>query len=75
MGTVKDRKRKDVTEMEEIERWQESTEELYKKNLNVPDNHNGMVTHLELDILECEVKWALGNIITNKANGNDRIPV
>ena len=63
MGTIKDRKRKDMRETEEIKRWQEHTEELYKKNLNVPDNHNGVLTHLEPDILECEVKWALESII------------
>ena len=56
-------------------RWQEYTEELYKKDLHDPDNHNGMITHVEPDILECEVKWALGNITTNKASGSDRIPV
>ena len=75
MGTVKDRKRKDVTEMEEIERWQESTEELYKKNLNVPDNHNGVLTHLEPVILDCDIKWALGSITMNKASGSDGILV
>ena len=75
MGTVKDRKRKDVTEMEEIERWRESTEELYKKNLNVPDNHNGVLTHLEPVILDCDIKWALGSITMNKASGSDGILV
>ena len=75
MGTVKDRKRKDVTEMEEIERWQESTEELYKKNLNVPDNQNGVLTHLEPVILDCDIKWALGSITMNKASGSDGILV
>ena len=70
MGTVKDRNSKELTEAEEIKKgWQEYTEELYKKGLNDPDNHNSMITHLESDILECEVKWALGNITTNKASG------
>ena len=65
----------DLTETENIKkRWQEYTEELYKKDLHDPDNHNGVVTHLEPDILECEVKWALGSITMNKANGGDRIP-
>jgi len=66
MGPVKNRNSKDLTEAEEIKRWQEYTE-LYKKGLNDPDNYNGVVTHLEPDILECEVKWALGSITTNKA--------
>ena len=67
MGTIKDRNSKDLTEAEEIKRrWQEYTEELYKKDLNDLDNHNGVVTHLEADILECEVKWALGSITMNK---------
>jgi len=66
----------DLTEAEDIKkRWQEYTEELYKKDLHDPDNHNGMITHLEPDILECEVKWALGSIITNKAIGGDGILV
>ena len=66
----------DQTEAEDIKkRWQEYTEELYKKNLHDPDNHDGVITHLEPDILECEVKWALESITTNKANGGDRIPV
>ena len=56
-------------------RWQEYTEELYKKDLQDPDNHDGVITHLEPDIMECEVKWALGNIIMNKASGGDGIPV
>ena len=65
----------DLTEAEEIKkRWQEYTEELYKKGLNDPDNHNSMITHLEPDILECEVKWTLGNITTNRASGDDGIP-
>ena len=66
----------DITEAEDImKRWQGYTEELYKKDLHDPDNHNGVITHLEPDILECEVKWTLENIITNKANGGDGIPV
>ena len=65
----------DLTEAEDIKkRWQEYTEELYKKDLNDPDNHNGVITHLEPDILEYEVKWALGSITTNKASGGDGIP-
>ena len=65
----------DLTEPEDIEkRWQEYTEELYKKDLHDPDNHCGLITHLEPDILECEVKWALGSITTNKASRGDRIP-
>ena len=65
----------DLTEAEDIKkRWQEYTEELYKKDLHVPDNHNGVTTHLQPDILECEVKWALGSITTNKASGRDGIP-
>ena len=66
----------DLTEAEDIKKkWQESTEELYKKDLHDPDNHNGLITHLESDILECEVKWALGSIPMNKASGGDGIPV
>ena len=66
----------DLTEAEDIKRqWQEDTEELYKKDLHDPDNHNGVITHLEPDILECEVKWALGSITMSKAGGGDRIPV
>ena len=66
----------DLTEAEDIkQRWQEYTEELYKKDLHDPDNHNGVITHLEPDILEWEVKWALGTITTNKASGGDGIPV
>ena len=76
MSTIKDRNGKDLREAEQIKkRWQEYTEELYKKGLNDPDNQDGVVTHLEPDILECEVKWALGNITTNKASGDDGIPV
>ena len=75
MGTVKDRNGMDLTEAEDIKkRRQEYTEELYKKILNDPDNHDGMVTHLESDILECEVKWDLGSLTTKKAQGGDRIP-
>ena len=75
MGSIKERNGKDLTEAEDIKkRWQECTEELYKKDLNDPDNHNGVVTQLEPDILECEVKWALGSITTNKASGGDGIP-
>ena len=66
----------DLTDAEDIKkRWQEYTEELYKKDLHDPDNQNGMITHLEPDILECEVKWTLGNITTTKASGSDGIPV
>ena len=76
MGTVKDRIVMDLTEAEDIEkRWQEYTEELYKKDLHDPGNHDGTITHLEPDILECKVKWALGNITINKASGGDGIPV
>ena len=66
----------DLTEAEDIKnRWQEYTEELYKKDLHAQDNHNGVITHLEPDILECEVKWALESITTNKASGGDGIPI
>ena len=76
MGTIKDRNGMDLTEAEHIKkRWQEYTEELYKKDLNIPDNYNDMITHLESDILECKVKWALGNITTNKVSGGDGIRV
>ena len=76
MGTIKDRKCVDLTEAEDIKkRWQEYTEELYKKDLHDPDNHDGMITHLEPDILEYEVKWALGSIAMNKASGGDGIAV
>ena len=75
-GSIKDRNGMDLTEAEGIKkRWQEYTEELYKKELHGPDNHDGVVTDLEPDILECEVKWALESITTNKASGGDRIPV
>ena len=74
MGTIKDRNGMGLTEEEGIKKkWQEYTKKLYKKGLNDPDNHNG-VTHLEQDILECEVKWALGSIIMNKASESDGIP-
>ena len=76
MGTINYRNSMDLTETEDIKkRWQEHTEELYKKDLNDPDNHDGMITHLEADILECEVKWALGSINMNKASGGDGISV
>ena len=75
MGTIKDRNRIDLTEAEDIKRWQEYTEELYKKDLHDPDNHHGVITDLEPDILECEVKWALESIPMNKASGGDGIPV
>ena len=75
MGSIKERNGKDLTEAEDIKkRWQECTEELYKKDLNDPDNHNGVVTQLEPDILECEVKWTLGSITKNKASGGDGLP-
>ena len=76
IGSIKDRNGMDLTEADDIKkRWQEYTEELYKKELHDPDNHDGMITHLEPDILECEVKWALESITTNKASGDDGIPV
>ena len=76
MGFIKDRNGMDLTEAEDIKkRWQEYTEELNKKGLHDPDNHKGVITHLEPDILECEVKWALGSITKNKASGGDGIPV
>ena len=78
IGSIKDRNAMDLTEAEDIKkRWQEYTEELYKKELQDPDNHDGVITHthLEPDILECEVKWALESITTNKASGGDGIPV
>ena len=75
MGSIKDRNGMDLTEADNIKkRWQEYTEELYKKDLHNPDNHDGVITHLEPDILECEVKWALRSITTNKASGGDGIP-
>ena len=76
MSSIKDRNGMVLTEAEDIKkRWQEYTEELYKKDLHDPDNHDGVISHLEPDILECEVKWALGSITMNKASGHDRIPV
>ena len=76
MGSIKDRNGLDLTEAEDIKkRWQESTEELYKKDLHDPDNHDGVITHLELDILEYEIKWALEIITMNKTSGGDGIPV
>ena len=76
MGTIKDRNSMNLTEAEDIKkRWQEYTEELYKEDLYDPDNHNGVIIHLEPDFLECEVKWALGSITTNKASGGIGIPV
>ena len=76
MGSIKDTNGRDLRETEDIKkRWQEYTEELYKSDLHDADNHNGVITHLEPDILECEVKWALGSITTNKASGGDGIPI
>ena len=76
MGTIKGRNGKDLTEAEAIKKkWQEYTEELYRKDLNDPDNQDSVVIHLEPDILECEVKWASGSITTNKASGGDEIPI
>ena len=75
MGSINDRNGMDLTEAEDIKKWQEYTKELYKKDLHDPDNHDGVITHLEPDILECEVKWALGSITTNKASGGDGIPI
>ena len=76
LGSIKDRNGMDLTEAEDVKRrWQEYTKELYKKDLHDPDNHNGVITHLEPDIFECEVKWSLGSITTKKASGGDGIPV
>ena len=77
MGSIKDRNGLDLTEAEDIKKnmWQEYTEELYKKDHHNPDNQDGVITHLEPDILECKVKWVLGSIMTNKASGGDGIPV
>ena len=76
MSSIKDRNGMNLREAEDIKkRWQEYTEALYKKDLHDPDNHEGVITHLEPDILECEVTWTLGSIITNKASGGDGIPV
>ena len=74
MGSIKDRNGMDLTEAEDIKRWQEYTDELYKKDLHDPDNHNGVITYLDPDILEYEVQWALGSITRNKASGDDGIP-
>ena len=75
MGTIKDRNSMYLTEGEEIKkRWQTYREALYKKGLSDPDNHDGVITHLDPETLECEIKWALGNIVTNKASGGDGIP-
>ena len=74
MYTIKDRNGMDLTEAEDIKRWQEYTKELHKKDLNDPDNHNGVITHLQPDIQECELKWALGSVTKNKACGGDGIP-
>ena len=75
MGTIKDRNGVDLTEAEDIKRWQEHTEKLYKKDVHDPDNHDGVITHLEPDILECKVKCALGGITMSKASGSDGTPV
>ena len=75
MGSIKDRNGMDLTEAEDIKRCQEYTEELFKNDLQVLDNHDGVITHLKPDILECEVKWALGSITMNKASGGNGIPV
>ena len=76
MGTIKDRNGRDLTEAEDInKRYQDYTEELYKKDLHDPDNHDGVITHLEPDILKCVIKWALGSITMNKASGGNGIPV
>ena len=72
---IKDRNGMDLTEADVKKTWQEYTEELYKKDLHYPDNHDGMITHLEPDILECEVRWAVGSITMNKVSGVDGIPV
>ena len=76
MGSINDRNGRNLTEAEDIKKgWQEYTEELYKKDLHDPDNHDDVVTHLEPDILECEIKWALGSVTMNKVSGGDGIPV
>ena len=76
MGSLKDRNGRELTEAENIKkRWQEYTEELYKKHLHDPDNHDGVITHLEPDILECEIKWTLGSITRNRASGGDGTPL
>ena len=76
IGTIKDRNGMDLTEAKDIrKRWQEYTEELYKKDLHDPDNHSGVITHLETDIFKCKVKWAIGSITMKKPSGGDGIPV
>ena len=75
MGTIKDRNGTDLTEAEDMKKWQEYTEKLYKKDLHDTDNHKGVITHLEPDILKCEFKGALGSIITKKATGSDGVPM
>ena len=75
MGTTKDRNGMELTEAKDIKKWQEYTEKLYRKDLHDPDNYDGVITHLEPDILECRVKWALGSITINKHSGGDGIPV
>ena len=76
MGSIQDRNGRDLTEAKDIKkRWQEYTEELYKRDIHNPDDHNGVITHLKPDIMECEVKWALGSITMNKSSGGDEIPV
>ena len=75
MGSIKDRNGRDLTEAEDIKKWQEYTEELYKKDLHDPEYHDGVITHLEPDILECEVQWALESITMNKASGSDGISI
>ena len=74
MGSIKDRNRRDLTEEDIKKRWQEYTEEIYKKDLHDPDNHNRVITHIEPDLLECKVKWALGSITMNKTSGGNGIP-
>ena len=74
MGTTKDRNGMELTEAKDIKKWQEYTEKLYRKDLHDPDNYDGVITHLEPDILECRVKWALGSITMTKASGDDWIP-
>ena len=74
IGTVKDRNRMDLIEAEDIKKRQQKYTELYKKDVNDPDNHDGVITHLDPNILECKVKWALGSITMNKASGGDGIP-
>jgi len=75
MGIIEDRNGRDLTEAEDIKRWQDYTKVLYKNNFHDPDNHDGVITHLEPDILECKIKWTLGSITANKARGGDGIPV